>query len=93
VGLCGVDAADMPLLGCAYTGEAVALLCAALASEHCVVHTLKLSSSRMRPAEASLLAGAIKGRASRPGSAEWQAVVLEASQARGRGRGIGVGVG
>jgi hypothetical protein len=39
VGLCGVDAADMPLLGCAYTGEAVALLCAALASETCVVHT------------------------------------------------------
>ena len=23
VGLCGVDAADMPLLGCTYTGEAV----------------------------------------------------------------------
>ena len=37
MGLCGVDAADMPLLGCTYTGEAVALLCAALASEHCVV--------------------------------------------------------
>ena len=42
VGLCGVDGADMPLLGCTYTGEAVALLCDALGSEHCAVHTLKL---------------------------------------------------
>ena len=43
----------MPLLGCTYTGDAVALLCEALGSEHCTLHTLKLSSSRMRPAEAS----------------------------------------
>lgn len=80
VGLCGVDGADMPLLGCTYTGDAVALLCEALGSEHCTLHTLKLSSSRMRPAEASRLAEAIRGRASRPGGAGWQAVVIETSQ-------------
>ena len=70
----------MPLLGCTYTGDAVALLCEALGSEHCTLHTLKLSSSRMRPAEASRLAEAIRGRASRPGGAGWQAVVIETSQ-------------
>ena len=80
MGLCGVDGADMPLLGCTYTGDAVALLCEALGSEHCTLHTLKLSSSRMRPAEASRLAAAIRGRASRPGGAGWQAVVIETSQ-------------
>ena len=52
MGLCGVDGAEMPLPGCAYTSEAVELLCAALGSPHCQLHTLKLSNSRMRPAEA-----------------------------------------